>query len=77
MILLIPKENSRIRGRRNWREIIRRFMGDPMNYLKKYFRRNASGSGFSSNKRTMAVLYIRGGRIEKKHQGSVRGSFTI
>ena len=30
MIFLIPESNSRIRGRRNWREIIRRFMDDPI-----------------------------------------------
>ena len=32
MIFIIPKKNSRIRGRSKWREIIRRFMDDPMNY---------------------------------------------
>jgi transposase len=47
MIFLIPKKNSHISGRRNWREKIRRFTDDPMNYLREYFRRNTSGSGFS------------------------------
>ena len=65
MIFLIPKSNSRIRGRRNWREIIRRFMDDPMNYLREYFRRNASESGFSSDKRTTGgLIYQR--RIDRK-----------
>ena len=40
----------------NWREIIRRFMDDPMNYLREYFKRNASESGFSSDKRTTGGL---------------------
>ena len=65
MIFLIPKRNSRIRGRRNWREIIRRFMDDPMSYLREYFRRNASESGFSSDKRaTGGLIYQR--RIDRK-----------
>ena len=56
MIFLIPKSNSRIRGRRNWREMIRRFVDDPTNYLREYFRRNASESGFSSDKGTTGGL---------------------
>ena len=66
MIFLIPKSNSRIRGRRNWREIIRRFMDDPMDYLMEYFRRNASESGFSSDKRTTGGLIHQGELTEKK-----------
>jgi transposase len=45
-IFIIPKRNSKIRGRRGWRKIISRFIDDPMNYLREYFRRNASESGF-------------------------------
>ena len=65
MIFLIPKRNSRIRGRRNWREIIRRFMDDPIGYLREYFRRNASESGFSSDKKTTGGLIYRR-RIDRK-----------
>ncbi len=73
MIFLIPKSNSRIRGRRNWREIIRRFMDDPMNYLREYFRRNASESGFSSDKRTTGRLIYQRRKDRKETSGFCKG----
>ena len=51
-IFIIPKTNSRIRGSKAWREIIRRFMNDPMAYLREYFKRSNSEAGFSSDKRS-------------------------
>jgi len=60
IIFIIPKKNSRIRGRSKWRDFIRRFMDDPMNYLREYFKMNASESGFSSDKRkTGGLIYQR------------------
>ena len=73
MIFLIPKSNSRIRGRRNWREIIRRFMDDPMNYLREYFKRNASESGFSSDKRTTGCLIYQRRKDRKETSGFCKG----
>ena len=73
MIFLIPKSNSRIRGRRNWREIIRRFMDDPMNYLREYFKRNASESGFSSDKRTTGGLIYQRRKDRKETSGFCKG----
>ena len=73
MIFLIPKSNSRIRGRRNWREIIRRFMDDPMNYLREYFRRNASESGFSSDKRATGGLIYQRRKDRKETSGFCKG----
>jgi transposase len=69
LILLIPKSNSRIRGRRNWREIIRRFMDDPMNYLREYFKRNASETGFSSDKRATGGLIYQRRKDRKETSG--------
>ncbi len=66
-------KNSRIRGRRNWREIIRRFMDDPMNYLREYFRRNASESGFSSDKRTTGGLIYQRRKDRKETSGFCKG----
>ena len=40
-------------------QIIRRFKEDPMTYLKEYFRRNASESGFSSDKRFLGGIMTR------------------
>ena len=73
MIFLIPESNSRIRGRRNWREIIRRFMDDPMNYLREYFKRNASESGFSSDKRAMGGLIYQRRKDRKETSGFCKG----
>ncbi len=73
MIFLIPKRNSRIRGRRNWREIIRRFMDDPMNYLREYFKRNASESGFSSDKRATGGLIYQRRKDRKETSGFCKG----
>ena len=73
MIFLIPKSNSRIRGRRNWREIIRRFMDDPMNYLREYFKRNASESGFSSDRRTTGGLIYQRRKDRKETSGFCKG----
>lgn len=33
-IFIIPKKNSRIRGKKGWRDIITRFMNDPMAYIR-------------------------------------------
>ncbi|MHB1708229.1 MAG: ISNCY-like element ISTvo2 family transposase [Thermoplasmataceae archaeon] len=65
-IFIILKKNSRIRGRRGWREIIRRFMEDPMSYLREYFRRSNSESGFSADKRATGhmIFQRREDRIE-------------
>ena len=49
-IFIIPKKNSKIRGPREWRDIILRFMNDPIAYLREYFKRSNSEAGFSSDK---------------------------
>ena len=72
-IFLIPKSNSRIRGRRKWREMIRRFIDDPMNYLREYFKRNASESGFSSDKRTTGGLIYHRRKDRKETSGFCKG----
>ncbi len=65
-IFIIPKKNSRIRGSRRWREIILRFMNDPISYLREYFRRSNSESGFSADKRSTGhmIFQRRKDRIE-------------
>lgn len=64
-IFIIPKKNSKIKGRKGWREIIRRFMSDPMEYLREYFRRSNSEAGFSSDKR------ITGGIIRQRRSDRI------
>ena len=65
-IFIIPKKNSRIRGPKRWRDIIRRFMNDPIAYLREYFRRSNSEAGFSADKRTTGhmIFQKRKDRIE-------------
>lgn len=72
-IFLIPKKNSRIRGGKGWREMIRRFMDDPMNYLREYFKRNASESGFSTDKRTTGGSIFQRRKDRKETSGFCRG----
>ena len=72
-IFLIPKSNSRMRGRRGWKEMIRRFIDDPMNYLREYFKRNASESGFSSDKRTTGGLIFQRRKDRRETSGFCKG----
>lgn len=39
-IFIIPKKNSKIRDSKCRRDTIRRFMNNPIAYLKEYFRRS-------------------------------------
>lgn len=49
-LYLIPKKNLRNLGM-GWRRILMEILRDPHEYLKQYFLRNLSESGFSSDKR--------------------------
>jgi len=73
IIFIIPKKNSRIRGRSKWRDIIMRFIDDNMNYLREYFKRNALESGFSSDKRTTGNLVYQWRNDRKKTSGLCKG----
>ena len=72
-IFIIPKSNSRIRGKKGWRGIIRQFIEDPMNYLREYFKRNASESGFSSDKRTTGGLIFQRRKDRRETSGFCKG----
>ena len=65
-IFIIPKKNSRIRGSRAWRDMILRFMNEPVAYLREYFKRSNSEAGFSSDKRSTGQMIFqrRKDRIE-------------
>ncbi|MCL4333922.1 MAG: hypothetical protein M1290_00115 [Candidatus Thermoplasmatota archaeon] len=53
--------------------MIRQFIEDPMNYLHEYFKRNASESGFSSDKRTTGCLIYQRRRDRKETSGFCKG----
>ncbi|MBE3116026.1 ISNCY family transposase [Candidatus Bathyarchaeota archaeon] len=50
-LYVIPKSNATIRGCYAWKDMIRDFMYYPFLFLKEYFRREHSESGFSADKR--------------------------
>ena len=59
-------EILRIMGKKGWKDIIRRFMNDPIAYLREYFRRSNSEYGFSADKRATGhmISQKRNDRIE-------------
>ena len=50
-IYIIPKKNATIRGPKEWKEILVRFIEDIFSYLSEDYQRNNSESGFSADKR--------------------------
>lgn len=50
-IYLIPKKNATVKGPWNWKRMLERFAHQVMEYLREYFQRNQSESGFSEDKR--------------------------
>lgn len=51
VIYIIPKDNTTIKGPYAWKGIIRDLISDPFSFLKEYYRRENSESGFSADKR--------------------------
>ncbi|BDB98948.1 hypothetical protein [Saccharolobus caldissimus] len=50
-VYLIPKSNASIKGGKRWREMILRFMRNPLEYLEEYFKREKAESLISWIKR--------------------------
>ncbi len=50
-IYIIPKGNATIKGPYAWKDIIRDLMLGPFSFLKEYYKRENSESGFSADKR--------------------------
>ena len=50
-VYVIPKSNATIRGSYAWKDMIMDLMSYPFLFLKEYFRRELSESGFSADKR--------------------------
>jgi len=60
-VYVLPKKNISKIGI-EWSRVIKRIIGDPLEYLKNYFMRNISESGYSSDKRRF------GGIIHQKRE---------
>lgn len=48
---LIPKSDATIKGDYAWKEMLKRFIENIQDYLKEYYKRNQSESGFAEDKR--------------------------
>jgi transposase len=48
---LIPKKNATIKGPTEWKEMLGNFVEDHNAYLKEYYQRNQSESGFAEDKK--------------------------
>lgn len=48
---LIPKKNATIKGPLEWKQMLKKFVNNTKKYLKEYFKRNQSESGFSEDKK--------------------------
>ena len=49
---ILPKKNTVINGGKKWHEMLRDLMYDTMAFLKEYYRRESSESGFASDKKS-------------------------
>jgi transposase len=48
---IIPKKNATVKGSQEWKQMLYRFVHDTRGFLKEYFQRNQSESGFSEDKK--------------------------
>ncbi len=49
---ILPKKNTKINGGEKWHDIWKSLMENSMAFLKEYYRRESSESGFSSDKKS-------------------------
>ena len=50
-IYVIPKRNATVRGPWVWKQTMKRFVKNPEDYFREYYRRNQSESSISEDKR--------------------------
>lgn len=79
-LYLIPKSNLTKIGM-DWSRIIRKIIANPRTFLKRYFKRNLSESGFSADKRRFGWL-IRQRREDRREMatfaiGVLHNVFTV
>ncbi|MGC8556981.1 MAG: ISNCY-like element ISFac3 family transposase, partial [Fervidicoccus sp.] len=51
VLYILPRKGMNINGPSRWRNIFKRLMADPIQYLREYYKRERSESGFSADKR--------------------------
>lgn len=52
-VYLIPKKNATIKGSWKWKRMLNQFVNHTKEFLKEYYQRNQSESGFSEDKRRL------------------------
>ncbi len=50
-VYVIPRKNATLRGSWKWKDTMEEFVNNTISYLKQYYLRNNSESGFSTDKR--------------------------
>jgi len=50
-VYVIPRKNATLNGSWKWKDTMEEFVNDTMTYLRQYYLRNNSESGFSADKR--------------------------
>lgn len=68
-VYVLPKKNVTVGGGAKWNDILERLLANPTLFLKEYFKRNQSESGFSEDKRRIRHRYSqkRYDRLETAH----------
>lgn len=67
-IYILPKSNTTINGSKKWHDIWKSIMYDTMSYLREYYKRENSESGFSGDKRS------NGWKVWQKRDDRIRTS---
>jgi len=64
-VYVIPKKNATLRGSRKWKQTMKCFVYDTLEYLEEYYKRNNSEAGFSTDKRWF------GWKIEQRREDRI------
>jgi len=70
-VYIIPKKNVELGNGLKWNDTMKDFLLNTMNYLREYFKRNNSESGFSSDKKMF------GWRISQKREDRIDTSLFV
>jgi transposase len=55
-IFLIPKKNATIKGSFEWKQLLKKFVSNTLEYLKEYYRREKSESANSKDKKRCSLI---------------------
>lgn len=70
-LYLIPKKNATVKGPWIWKRALERFAHQVVAYLKEYFHRNQSESGFSEDKRRF------GWKIMQRKENTINTAYAL